>query len=55
MTDFADDFDPESTEDRAIGREAARDRSGFFSLMRLNGAEPHPFTGGSEQAECLEA
>lgn len=33
MADFSEDFDPESTEDREIGREAARDRSDFFSLM----------------------
>ncbi|MDZ7746826.1 MAG: DUF2270 domain-containing protein [Halobacteriales archaeon] len=33
MEDTPDDFDPESPEDREIGREAARDRSDFFSLM----------------------
>lgn len=33
MTDSADDFDPESTEEREVGSEAARDESNFFSLM----------------------
>jgi uncharacterized membrane protein len=33
MAGISDDFDPESTEDREIGGEAARDRSDFLSLM----------------------
>ena len=33
MTESPDDFDSESTEEREIGQEAARDQSDFFSLM----------------------
>ena len=33
MTDDPEDFDPESPEEREVGREAARDSSDLFSLM----------------------
>lgn len=33
MTDSPEDFDPESTEEREVGRKAAGDSADFFSLM----------------------